>query len=324
MGRKERRDTRTQGVEVSDNLVVESPELDYRGADLRGKDLRKAKLRNARLSEANLSGADLGGADLRDADLSGANLYKADLIRANLTKADLSNANLVKTNLENADLSGCHIYGISAWNLKVNEETKQSGLIITQDDEPTVTVDDLEVAQFIYLLLNRQKLRNIIDTITSKAVLILGRFTPERKAVLDAMANELRKNNLLPIIFDFERATSKDFTETIKTLAGLSLFVIADITNPKSAPLELQATIPDYQIPFVPIIEEGGQPFSMFRDLPKYPWVLKLLTYSSLAVLMGGFKKAIIDEAFEMHKELNIQKAEKRKTRKVEDYFEEK
>jgi hypothetical protein len=62
------------------------------------------------------------------------------------------------------------------------------------------------------------------------------------------------------MMFDFERASEKDFTETIKILAGLSLFVIVDLTNPKSAPLELQATIPDYKIPFVPIIQKGRNP----------------------------------------------------------------
>jgi hypothetical protein len=55
----------------------------------------------------------------------------------------------------------------------------------------------------------------------------------------------------------------------------LSLFVIADVTNPKSAPLELQATVPDYQIPFVLIIQEGEKSFSMLSDLiGKYDWVL--------------------------------------------------
>jgi hypothetical protein len=152
-------------------------------------------------------------------------------------------------------------------------------------------------------------------------VLILGRFTPERKAVLDAMADQLRSHNLLPIIFDFERATSRDFTETIKTLAGMSLFVIADITNPKSAPLELQATIPDYQIPFVPILQEGEEPFSMFADLKKYPWVLSPLEYPSLADLLRVFKTAIIDEAFEIHKKLLISKADKMKNRRVGDYL---
>ncbi len=305
------------------------------GVDLSGADLTEAKLvwvtlrSKAKLTMAHLEGADLSGARLDGADLSGAtldeaNLQGADLSGADLKEATLVHANLVKTNLENTNLAGCRIYGISAWDSRVNEKTKQSGLIITLDNQPTLTVDDIEVAQFIYLLLNRQKLRNVIDTITSKAVLILGRFTPERKAVLDAIADELRKHNLLPIIFDFERATSRDFTETIKTLAGMSLFVIADITNPKSAPLELQATIPDYQIPFVPIIQEGERPFSMVGDLMKYSWVLKPLTYPSLVDLIKVFKRAIIDEAFEMHKKLLMLKAKDMEVRKVEDYLGEK
>jgi hypothetical protein len=49
-----------------------------------------------------------------------------------------------------------------------------------------------------------------------------------------------------------------------EVLAGLSHFVIVDITNPRSAPLELQATVPEYMIPFVPIIEKGEEPFAMF------------------------------------------------------------
>jgi hypothetical protein len=60
--------------------------------------------------------------------------------------------------------------------------------------------------------------------------------------------------NFLLIVFDFGRSTEGDFTETIMTLAGLSCFIIADITNPKSSPLELQAAVPNYMIPFVPII----------------------------------------------------------------------
>jgi hypothetical protein len=39
--------------------------------------------------------------------------------------------------------------------------------------------------------------------------------------------------------------------------------VIVDITNPRSAPLELQATVPEYMIPFVPILERREEPFAM-------------------------------------------------------------
>jgi spore germination protein YaaH len=139
---------------------------------------------------------------------------------------------LVQTNLSRAKLDGCSIYGISAWGVNVEGAT-QSNLVITPPNEPTVTVDNLEVAQFVYLLLNNQKIRDVINTIGKKAVLILGQFT-ERKPVLDAIRDELRKRDYLPIVFDFERPTQRDFTETVMTLAGMCLFIIADITKPVS------------------------------------------------------------------------------------------
>jgi hypothetical protein len=104
-------------------------------------------------------------------------------------------ATLNHTDIRDADLTGCRVFGVSAWALKLSDQTRQRNLIITLENEPEITVDDIEVAQFIYLLLNNQKIRNVICTITSKVVLILGRFTDERRAVLDALRDELRKRN---------------------------------------------------------------------------------------------------------------------------------
>jgi len=77
-------------------------------------------------------------------------------------------AELIETDIRYANLSGCSIYGTSVWSLKVNNKTIQSNLIITPSDEPKVEVDDLEVGQFIYLLLHNEKIRNVIDTIGKK------------------------------------------------------------------------------------------------------------------------------------------------------------
>ena len=52
-------------------------------------------------------------------------------VKPDLRGAFLSYATLVETNLKGAVLDGCHIYGISAWNLELDEDTKQEGLIIT-------------------------------------------------------------------------------------------------------------------------------------------------------------------------------------------------
>ena len=109
-------------------------------------------------------------------------------------------------------------------------------MVITRPYEQVITVDNLDMAQFIYLLLHNEKIREVIDTITSKAVLILGRFTPARKIVLDAMQEELRRRNYLPILFDFEKPASRDLTETISTLAHMARFIIDDLTEAKSIP----------------------------------------------------------------------------------------
>src|SRR5215212_4780350 len=81
----------------------------------------------------------------------------------------------------------------------------QEPLNISDSLEGGITVDNLDVAQFIHILTNNKKIRDLIATITSKAVLILGRFSPERKAVLDALRDKLRDYDYVPIIFDFEK-----------------------------------------------------------------------------------------------------------------------
>ena len=310
-------------------------------ADLRKARLGKASLQRANLRDANLSGADLSLADLTDAQLIWANLRQvrahesiflnADLSYTDLTKASLcwskfeganfSQAKLVFTDLNEADIASCRIFGISAWGVNL-ARTNQSNLIITREDEPTVTVDNLEVAQFVYLMLHNEKIRDVLDTIGKKGVLILGRFTPERKSVLDAIRIKLRELGFVPMMFDFDKPTDRDFTETIKILAGLSRFIIADITNPKSSPLELQATMPDYMIPFVPIIHQDEEPFSMFRDLKqKYgQWVLDVLEYDSVAGLLDVLEEAVVKPALSMEEHLRLAKQEVLHKRHVKDY----
>jgi hypothetical protein len=206
-------------------------------ADLTRTDLGNADLGNADLILAILSGANLSGAKLSGTTLVGADLTRANLGEAKLIKADLQTSILLETDFTGADLTGCRVYGVSAWGLKL-ERAKQQNLVITHRNQPEITVDNIEVAQFVYLLLHNEKIRDVIDTVGRKGVLLLGRFTEGRIDVLERLREELRRRGYLPIVFNFDKPETKDFTETVRLLAGLSRFVIADVTNPMSAPLD--------------------------------------------------------------------------------------
>jgi uncharacterized protein YjbI with pentapeptide repeats len=259
------------------------------GAYLNFAHLNEANLRRAYLNEASLIGADLSGAYLNEANLSGAYLNDADLQGAILVDTDFSGG---------ADLTGCRVHGVSAWGLKLGGTTKQQNLVITPKDEPDITVDNIEVAQFIYLMLHNQKIRDVIDTITSKVVLILGRFTDERKAVLDALREELRKRNYLPILFDFSVPATRDITETISLLARMARFVVADITDAKSIPQELAVIVPDLpSVPVQPLLLEGSAEYSMFEHFKRYPWVLETYRYPSSERLIADLGERVIDPA---------------------------
>ncbi len=291
-------------------------EANLRNADLKEAYLGNANLSEANLSEANLSRANLSGADLWQANFRNTDLTRADLIGADLTRADLSYANLSyadlawsnisEANCREANLTGCNIYAISAWNVHL-QETIQTDLIITRDDEAIITVDNLEVAQFIYLLLNNEKIRHVIDTITSKVVLILGSFTPERKVILDAIKDELHERNYTPVLFDFEKPASRDLTETVTTLARLARFIIADITDAKSIIQELSFIVPHLpSLPVQPVILSSQHEYGMFEHFTRYPWVLPLYRYTDEISLLQSLQEKVITPAEQKAKELEI------------------
>jgi uncharacterized protein YjbI with pentapeptide repeats len=268
-------------------------------ADLREANLFRADLRKAILFRADLNRANLIEANLSDANLSGAKLKSANFDKADLREANLSGASLVRTRLSATTMTGAQVYGASVWDVETNEETKQTGLVITPGNQSAIMVDDLEIAQFIYLLLNREKIRNVINTVTRRGVLLLGRFGDGGLALLQAVAAWLRRpenGGYLPLLFDFPRPASRTYTETIRTLAGLARFVIVDLSGP-SVPQEITAAVDLYEVPFVPILEEKRKDWSMFKDFLVKERVLKPVSFTDQNQLLQLLAKEVIAPA---------------------------
>ena len=267
--------------------------IDFRDADLSG-----ANLRDTNLTESNFCHSKLARVNLRGANLFRADFFGADLSEADLTGANLEYSVLVETDLNNAVLEGCRIYGISVWNLK-NGPRLSSNLLIKCGDQSTITVENLEVAQFIYLIFDNRKIRGAIDSMASKVVLILGRFTPERKRILNAIHKALHAYQYLPVMFDFEKPDSQDFIEPVTTLAHLSRFVIADVTDARIVIEELDQIVRNISVPVKPILSVGSEdePVTLYNLRRNHRSLLSTYRYQDCEALVSNLKRQVIEEA---------------------------
>jgi uncharacterized protein YjbI with pentapeptide repeats len=308
-----------------------------KGCDFTGANLTKANFRNvqmwqAKFDNAILTNAKFSQSDLRYSTFTNAKLQNAWFGESNLTFAnfedavligvDFSFANLGGANLKGADISGSNITGVSAWSIEVNKHTTQQDLIIepwydplekTVDNSHSAVVDDtfitndIETAQLLYLLTSRnedgknEKVKTIVDAMTGKIVLILGRFSDNRIKTLNEIRSKLYRWGYVPVIFDFPKPNDRDLIETVGILAGLSRFVIADLTDPSSTPLEAMLIISAYCVPFAPIIEGNNSVFAMFDSLKvKYEWVLETWRYKNKKTLLADLKTHVVDRCEDM------------------------
>jgi hypothetical protein len=276
------------------------------GYDLSYANLCQAKLQRIHLKRANFHQAILAGADLSEAHLEGANfcrtdLYKTVLRNAWLTGANLQGVQMAMTDLTGADLTDCKVYGMSAWDLELTG-AKQENLIVKYrpllGNEEEVVVAGLDLAAFMYLTLNNKNIARVVDAASRQWVLILGRFS-EGKDVLEEVKRKLKDQGYIPIIFDFDRPEQRDLTETIILLAGMSAFVIAEISDPRSVALELQAIASNYGVPIFPIMKRDAKVFGMFPGLRKFTWVSSPLRYDSVHELIKQLPEKVIAPARE-------------------------
>jgi hypothetical protein len=99
----------------------------------------------------------------------------------------------------------------------------------------------------------------------------------------------------LPLLFDFPRPESKTYTETIRTLASLARFIV-DLSGP-SVPQEITATVDLYEIPFVPILEQKREDWSMFKDFLVKERVLRPVRFTDQNHLLQLLAKEVIAPA---------------------------
>jgi hypothetical protein len=83
----------------------------------------------------------------------------------------------------------------------------------------------------------------------------------------------------------------------MRTQAHLAHFIIADLTDTSSIPQELQAIVPDLEVPIQRMPLEAKRAYAMFVDFKKYGWVLPVYLYKNQAGLIASLNDEVIEPA---------------------------
>jgi hypothetical protein len=109
----------------------------------------------------------------------------------------------------------------------------------------------------------------------------------------------------VPVLFDFEKPSNRNRTETVSTLAHMARFVIADITDARSIPQELMAIVPTLpSVPVQPLLLSSQLEYGMFEHFKRYPWVLAVALYKTQDELIASLEQKVITPAETKVKEI--------------------
>ena len=255
--------------------------VDIHRAFAEGLNLRGAVFENAHFEEGDFSRADFSGAVFRHTRFNKTILTGANFDDAVFVNCNINRVNLVGASFRVREITETVVYGIAAWDLQMSEASKQSRLVIERTHElyseliaqgkVPLMVDDIELAQFVHYLSDHRKMRDTLNILNDKGVLLLGRFKDGGIERLYAVRERLQRHGYMAMIFDFERPDNMSLTETVVTMAGLSKFIVVDLSG-ASVPGELQAILSQIKKPIVAF----GDAYSMFPDIEDQTQVLML------------------------------------------------
>jgi hypothetical protein len=265
------------GVQIKGtNLVTFSgmnlSDISIYNAFAEGLHLRDSVFEDALFEEGDFSRADFSGATFRNTKFNKTILTGARFDGATFVNCNLNRINLVGASFRVKEITETVVYGIAAWDLQTSNTMKQSKLVIErtyelysdliQQGKVPMMVDDIELAQFVYYLSNHKKMRDTLNILNDRGVLLLGRFKDGGLKRLSRMREWFQGKGYMAMVFDFDRPDNLSLTETVVTMAGLSKFIVVDQSG-SSVPAELQAILGQLKKPILAF----GNPYGLFPDL---------------------------------------------------------
>jgi len=216
-----------------------------------------ARFISAKLEEVQFKDVELRGAHFEDADACGARFLYVKMQHSSWINACLRHAHFFEVCCDGAVFDRCKILGIGICRVS-GKPSLQRDLNCGGDKEPLL-VDDLRLAPFIHELRYEDGFGRFADALTSKVVLILGRFSDARMPLLERIHGRLRALGYIPQLIKFPCDGLLDPGSVVNIAAMCSRFVIADVSDAREVIREVVGILSQLRPVVVKPIMEVGQ-----------------------------------------------------------------
>lgn len=286
-------------------------EVDFFSCDFRHGIFENCEFTGPRssLEECKFQEAEFRNTNFTDTDISKSDFSSCTFINCKFNKVNFYKTSLINAVFNDCEIKDCEVFGANVWNITTTR-TEQKDLRIPfgigkrgEARKEKITIDDLELANIVFLLSANENFTRLLSEFHSRFVLILGRFG-ENMPRLEAIKKRLREYDYSPIVFDFQSPNALDLIEVIVFLALVSKFIIADLSEPKSVPAELQSILSNIMIPVVPILHKDSSVYGTYSYTNRYSWILPVLVFENITDLTNRFNKAIIKPANELFEQI--------------------
>lgn len=274
--------------------------VDLTKADIRNANLRQAHLAGSCLEEADIHGANFDNAflnrvNLRESNLSRVNLFQADVRDADLSGANLDMARFVQTDLRGANVTGCSVRGVTVDHVQL-EQAIESTLLLTEPGEPIIAVDSLEIAPFVWMLLENASVSRLIEQMKTRIILILGNFDEHHQNHLAMLKEAIREQHYVSLYIDIEtlaRETQEHqkLKTTMRTLAYFSRIILVDITNGENLLTYLTELVSELTVPVQPLLEVSQEHKNTLMNREHLSEILPLYEYGSVADMQARLQQ---------------------------------
>ena len=255
-------------------------------------------------SRTRLTGTSFNSASLRSTNFMRSVFQRVDLSHAKLTTADFRLAKLDQVNLEFAKLDrvnfsgtrmvNCLVNGVMATDLETQGIQLQK-LIISNHDDPTVTVESLEVVQTIFARLYSLTV-DCNSGASPNLVLVFGDFQKERRKILRSIYWELKRRGLSPVLVYLDKPAGRSFFALLHQLALMARFIIGDVSQPDLLPVDFINFIAQFRLPVQLMVQAANDEEGWLTpNLQNCHWFLSPFCYQTVEEGTIGIGEKIIN-----------------------------